>query len=535
MYALTGYSWKNTDVSASFLPDGTSSEGYTSNLFSKLNGIAATSVWQREFARALQSWANVSPLNFHFVSDDGSATGTSGLSQGDSRFGDIRLGAHPLSNNYVAYTYFPGNWSTKSGDITISPTANYHIGSKLDLFSTLLHEAGHAIGLNHSLSKTVMYPAITGVYTGLSADDIAGIQAIYGARPLDAFDATSTNDTTSSAASIDVANGGASFRADLTDFADVDYYRFTAPDTTDGTLKISVDVESLSFLAPRLTLFDDQGQVIASVDAEYGANASLDLTGLTPGATYFAMVDGATPDEFGMGAYELNIEFGGNISSTTLPATTGDRFESNDSISSATRFGQIISRQEADLTLTDADKDVFHFSADKAGEYHISASSHDGLQLTLRLFDNRGRLLSTTSSSEVTVSLTRGQKRYIEVSGSDATTYDFSVERVTAISGGGALDELGDGLERETISWSQVDTVGRVPQRDEIAEKAAVLKPAELRDGKQETMFRRLPNVASHPPIVVPTFSLATTNEDEWDSALHEVVQELEHTTGKAN
>src|SRR5262245_59309108 len=72
LYALTPSAWSNKDMSVSFLPDGTQSEGYVSNLFAKLDGIAATSVWQREFARALQTWANVTPLNFHFVGDDGS-------------------------------------------------------------------------------------------------------------------------------------------------------------------------------------------------------------------------------------------------------------------------------------------------------------------------------------------------------------------------------------------------------------------------------------------------------------------------------
>src|SRR3990172_6438487 len=81
LYAFGGSAWANLDVSFSFLPDGTLTEGYTSNLFAELNAIAPTATWQREFARAVQTWANVSNLNFHMVADDGSPTGTSGLSQ----------------------------------------------------------------------------------------------------------------------------------------------------------------------------------------------------------------------------------------------------------------------------------------------------------------------------------------------------------------------------------------------------------------------------------------------------------------------
>ena len=40
-----------------------------------------------------------------------------------------------------------------------------------------------------------MYGATTGVHAGLTADDIAGIRAIYGTRPPDAYDAAAANDS----------------------------------------------------------------------------------------------------------------------------------------------------------------------------------------------------------------------------------------------------------------------------------------------------------------------------------------------------
>src|SRR5262249_39811987 len=90
-YAPRRFRWADTNVSRRFMPDGTTTDtGAASNLFATLNAVAPTATWQLQFARALQTWANVTPLNFHFVSDDGSAAGTSGSLQGDSRFGDIR-------------------------------------------------------------------------------------------------------------------------------------------------------------------------------------------------------------------------------------------------------------------------------------------------------------------------------------------------------------------------------------------------------------------------------------------------------------
>ena len=52
----------------------------------------------------------------------------------------------------------------------------------------LLHETGHSLGLDHAKNPAeVMYPVYGGIRTGLTAGDIAGIQAIYGARSLDSY------------------------------------------------------------------------------------------------------------------------------------------------------------------------------------------------------------------------------------------------------------------------------------------------------------------------------------------------------------
>ena len=93
-YALAGTSWASPGLSVSYAPDGTAlNGGYSSELFASLNAQFPTTVWQREFARALQTWAQYTPLNFHVVSDDGSAFNAEGATQADPRFGDIRLAA----------------------------------------------------------------------------------------------------------------------------------------------------------------------------------------------------------------------------------------------------------------------------------------------------------------------------------------------------------------------------------------------------------------------------------------------------------
>src|SRR5262245_15965394 len=129
MYSPSGYSWASPNISASFMPDGTSMPfGYQSSLFSTLNAIAPTATWQRELARALGTWAAAANFNVHVVPDDGSVSGVYGLSQGDSRFGDIRLGAYPTAG--LASASFPSSKtydSTGAGDIVLNSTYAFGI------------------------------------------------------------------------------------------------------------------------------------------------------------------------------------------------------------------------------------------------------------------------------------------------------------------------------------------------------------------------------------------------------------------------
>src|SRR5262245_18246398 len=68
-YALSGNQWANPNVLFSFVPDGTTWMATPSQLSVKLDAVTDTATWQREFARALQTWADVSTLNFRLVGD----------------------------------------------------------------------------------------------------------------------------------------------------------------------------------------------------------------------------------------------------------------------------------------------------------------------------------------------------------------------------------------------------------------------------------------------------------------------------------
>jgi hypothetical protein len=453
MYGVSGYQWANTNVSVSYLPDGATTEGYSSNLFALLDAVAPRDVWQREFARALQTWANVTNLNFHFVTDSGAASGASGSAQGDSRFGDIRLSAHNLSGP-LAYAYYPSSWSTLGGDIMMASEKIFSVGSSRDVYSVLVHEVGHTIGLDHSDAGTVMYAYITGVYAGLTADDIAGAQAIYGARRQDSFDALANNDSLATATVFSVGSSGArSVSADLTSIQDVDHYRVTAPIDTDGSLRVTLDARGQSLLAPKLSVYDASGNFVTSVDAggNYGGHVTVELAGLTAGQSYYLVADGATADAFGMGAYEFSVSFGAT-GSTEPPeepppppaAPPPDRFEANDSFASATNLGKFNGVDHSGLGLhSSSDNDYFRFMVAKSGTFNISTVfSHAAGNIDLQIYDAQQRLMaqanSTTNNESITLNLTANTTYFVRVLSVEGgvNSYDLSIAKSSGSGGG---------------------------------------------------------------------------------------------------
>ena len=323
-YVLSGYQWGTTALTASFVPDGvTAPSTYgspTTNLFSVLDSRFETATWQREFARALQTWANASRLNFTFVADSGTASGSSGAK------GDIRIAMIPRTDSAAASAFYPTG-SSLAGDVFMSSNYTWQIGQHLDIYSVALHELGHSLGLRHSdVGGSIMAPTIGTVYAGLSADDIAGIQAIYGARQHDSYDSGAGNNTLATASAISLnSSGAASFKADLTSMLDLDHYRFTAPSNSNGSLTVSVSAAGLSLLNPKVLVYDASGNLLGSATATtYGGTATLNLSGITAGKTYYVVADGATADEFGMGAYSLSTQFGQGSapSSPSLPSVS---------------------------------------------------------------------------------------------------------------------------------------------------------------------------------------------------------------------
>jgi hypothetical protein len=161
---------------------------------------------------ALNKWSSVSGFtNLGQVADGpgNNATGCgTGAYNGCADVGDIRIGAYPFNivNGTVitAHTFMPGTtaldppYGSIGGDMHFNNDLNgtypnqvtwvddpNDLGADqtIDFYTVMLHELGHSLGLDHSNnpdSVMALYSVHGGAIRDLTADDIAGIQAIYG-------------------------------------------------------------------------------------------------------------------------------------------------------------------------------------------------------------------------------------------------------------------------------------------------------------------------------------------------------------------
>src|SRR5262249_49114810 len=140
---------------------------------------------------------------------------------------------------------------------------------------------------------------------------IAAVQALYGAREPDAFDAAAPDDTLATAALLphDNASPGSSLLAgdgDLTTFSDVDWYRVKIPCGSHGAT-VQLQIGGLSLLAARIAVLESAGHVLAPAAGEAGSDLDLHLDGLRSGSSYFIKVERATDDVFAVGSYRLEV------------------------------------------------------------------------------------------------------------------------------------------------------------------------------------------------------------------------------------
>lgn len=312
-----GVPWLDpTLLTISFANDKTAIVDHESNLFESLNSVAGTTQWQMEILRAFQTWAVHGNVNLSIVTDSGDAFGTSGQVQHDPRFGDIRIGGFAQSAEVLAVALPPDLFSgTWSGDVFLNTSYQFGIGDQamLDLFSVLVHEAGHVFGLpGNNDPDSVMNQSYEGLRTGLSTADIAAFQSLYGARVHDAYEGTGGNNTLQTATSFtgqaQVVNNLYLVDADVTTLDDVDFYKIRPTGNT-SEMTIRLRTNGVSLLTPKLSIYDFEGNLVTSVvaDGPLDDDLFINLSDLAKNKDYFIKVESAVNDVFGIGSYKLEI------------------------------------------------------------------------------------------------------------------------------------------------------------------------------------------------------------------------------------
>ncbi len=324
LYSTTGGMWTYpVRITYSIVPDGTSIGGTPSNLQQKLGSLPG---WQQQIEKAAAIWEAVTNIDLVQVPDDGAPIGSSGDQQGDSNFGDVRIGGMAQSLGQLAFAFLPPpfNGGTNAGDIFFNTAQSWQTnGTTYDLLTVAIHEFGHALGMAHSQIDTAdMYASYHGADRSLTSDDVAGIQSIYGTPQPDGSN-TSHNSALNITPDINGNGQIALANLDICTNVDVDWYEVTVPASTTGQMVVTMQSSGLSSLIPKVTVYNGnlQGAVLAT-GSNYGDTVSVTISGVTPGQTWYIKAMAAASGAGDIGSYGLLVNFGSSPQAAIAPPST---------------------------------------------------------------------------------------------------------------------------------------------------------------------------------------------------------------------
>ncbi|QDV75832.1 matrixin family metalloprotease [Botrimarina mediterranea] len=352
----------------SFVPDGTAvrradnpAATKSSDLIAKFDaafgaGPGGSDLTQRPwftyFDQAFSRWSELSGVTYIYEPNDtaqlhGSGVGLTGV-RGDVRIGGIGMDG---VGGTLAYNYF----ATDGGDMAIDTDdlAGILGDSANDyrlLRNTIMHEAGHGLGLDHATSSNANFllePTIDSSIDGPQHDDLRGIHWFYG----DALEkAPAGRNETAALASplgylevgapltIGAGGNGALIDPTETDFVsianenDIDFFSFTIDEPTRLTVSMTPRGATYNQSATvftttttndlSLALFATDGVTLLA-EAALGAAGVVETIAdyaLHEAGTYFARVRGPIgPTEQVVQFYQLDLS-----AASLLPPLSGD-------------------------------------------------------------------------------------------------------------------------------------------------------------------------------------------------------------------
>src|SRR5262245_36392952 len=164
---------------------------FTNALDGGLNTVSVNDI-RTAVAEAFAMWTAVTPLQFRENIDPNPSLVTDETYDG-AGLPVIRIGQHNIdgaSGSTLAHAWQPGE-NGRNGDLHFDITEIFTFGASpndpYNILEVAAHEIGHAIGLDHEgVNTALMNPTYANRFGGsgtgsLLADDIAGIQHLYGA------------------------------------------------------------------------------------------------------------------------------------------------------------------------------------------------------------------------------------------------------------------------------------------------------------------------------------------------------------------
>ncbi|MCC6365380.1 MAG: matrixin family metalloprotease [Bryobacterales bacterium] len=146
--------------------------------FSSYTGRLTPAQVQSEALRAMKEWAKYVKVSFA-PGSSAEARKTINILFATGDHGD----GYPFDGpgHTLAHTFYPSPPNTEpvAGDLHLDDDEPWQLGANVDMYSVVLHEMGHALGLGHSDNpQSVMYPYYR-LAAGLQSEDISAIQQLY--------------------------------------------------------------------------------------------------------------------------------------------------------------------------------------------------------------------------------------------------------------------------------------------------------------------------------------------------------------------